>query len=379
MKVHVSLRLKMLHKGNKLQGFRKILPQISGAFAKAIMVIAVLLQFSCDVCDTGNGGSGQEPAIFFTGFSENSQFPGVFSVEEDGAKLEEVVSNAVIFSGPSINGKIAFRKQDTSTGMRTLYLSNTDGTMESVMFTEDASFSIAYPVLSFNGGLIAFDGGNGRLLLKSTATQGILVSITGNLLPNSIASFSPDSRMLAYFEGKSKSDEVSVVIWDAGSETEAYREEFEFGPDYRSGEPKICWIDNQTFLFLMTGAESDYFYIRDLSGRREEHRFRRNEVSFGGAYLPAANFNSEITFTGYDGNIWEMSFIESSLTFKKITNSPEGELNLFASYSAGGNKLVFSRYYEGEAKASLFMHNKEKGETRILANNADRGFWNPEN
>lgn len=341
-----------------------------------ILTVFVLLNIGCPVCDNGSGNIVEHNEIIFTGFSQNSLVPGIHTVDRNGDYLQELVRNGVLYSPPSKGGSIVFKRQDTESGLNQIVMIGTDGEDETVILGENQIWSIAYPVLSPYGDLIAFDGGNNQLFIMDKF-QNLTIRVSRDYARNTIPTFSPKGDKLAFFEGNRSTGPISVCIYDTLQQKTIKKIAYDFGMNYPIGEPSVKWIDNESFVYMISTDESDVIYIYSLSSDLiNEIVFDRNVISFRGAYMPEVSPNGNwIAFTGRDGNVWTRELNNFDVEFKNHSKSGDGESNLFQAWSPDSRYILFAKYFQGESNAALYTVDIETGRINILSNSIERGYW----
>ncbi len=346
--------------------------------AFVVIVIIVLLNSGCDVCNTGDGKADND--IIFTAFSlDGDDVPGIYVANQDGDNLSQLIRNGILFSAPSISQKLVFRRPVIGTVRQEIVTAGLDGSNQVAIFPADPIGDV-FPVMSPKGNYFAYGTKENQLII-SDITGLKQNEVTLNLASSTLPSFSPDGSMIAFFEGKVNLGpvKVKVIESDASNEIKVVLElTYDNGIDYRVGEPSISWSNNNTIAYLISNDSTDIIYFHDLiSGQVHSREFDRS-IGFKGVYMPVLSPDGErLAFSGRDGSIWIVEVYGDNPEYTKVKSSVESEVNAFMQWSPDGQKLIYSQYYGNEEKASLFLYDIVNSVEIIIGNNVDRGFWIP--
>ncbi len=97
--------------------------------------VVLVILFGCDVCTYyDSGGNPKEGDIFFTAMPLAKDIPHIYSISPSGTNLREVVTNGVMYSKPSINGRIVYFRF-TSEGNE-LRICSVDGTNDGLIIRD---------------------------------------------------------------------------------------------------------------------------------------------------------------------------------------------------------------------------------------------------
>ncbi len=344
-----------------------------------IIIAFVLLNSSCDVCNTGSGKADND--IIFTAFSlDGDDVPGIYVVQHDGENLSQLIGNGILFSPPSISKKLVFRRSVIGTIQPKIVTADLDGNNENIIFPGDTIGDV-FPVLSPKGDYFAYGTKKNHLFISDISGLNQNEVSLSNFASSTLPSFSPDGSMFAFFEGDVNRGPVKVKVIEndfSGDIKVVLELTYSTGINYRVGEPSVSWSGNNTIAYLISNDSTDVIYFHDLNSGREHSLEFDRDIGFRGAYMPVLSPDGEhLAFSGRDGSIWVVEVYEDNPEFTNIKSKAESEVNAFMQWSPDGQKLIFSQYYGNEEKASLFLYDIGNSAETILGNNVDRGFWIP--
>lgn len=350
--------------------------------------VCLLLVSSCDTCVQNSGdGKDKENTIYFTSLPVNGVLPNIYEIDDKGGGMKGIISNAIMFSSPSSNGRIAFVRKDTSTGFNSLYAANIDGSNISLVASDNDIFSITYPVISPDGKKVVFNGGNRKLFINDPIGSGIFNQISNKMASGCIPVFSHDSKYMAFFEGD-ESAGLTLKVIDAVNVdvvTTVYSLSLKDMETIENGELKADWALNSNILaFSMKKGSDDIVHIIEV-GNNVARTLPIPNAEIGGnqpALSPKGDF---LAVSGRDGNIWVIFIATDDLKFSKITSADGFETNTSARWSHSGNGIIYnsatvfdsgiySTLISAELRFEITLARLHKA--YVLSNNSYKGFWN---
>jgi len=304
--------------------------------AVAITLFTFLL-LGCDNCsDIGGIGKESDVKIYFTAINSNNSVPNVFFTDENLSEINLVQQNAIIFSPPAKNDKLAFITKNTSneTILNLQVLRNKNVTE---LLKDNQIFTISQPILSPAGNLIAFDAGVGRLLLYDIEKTSTSI-VTNQLITYSTPSFSYDGLYLSYLINNDGFIKIIVVSADF-PQNEILRIDLSGFSAPRNSQMTINWAsDSYWFSFAYSKDEMDYVIVRDLFGQQNTVNSVRTELGFDNPTLsPSAEF---LLFTSSDGGLWVRSLDENDIRYSKLTDGQDLQA-ILPQWSSDGKSIIF--------------------------------------
>lgn len=345
---------------------------------------------SCDLC-TGidNGGNDPEEEIYFSAIPENSEYPNIYKIGSVGESVKNIISNGIIFSPPSTNGKIAYIRINELDGNKNyLLVSNYDGTDTRLVATDNDIMKINYPVISPNGKYLNFNAGNNRLFYFDLNTWSAFNQITGILASGCIPSFSNDSKYLAFVDGDGVSLPYTIKIVTTDSPDVlniVYQKTLGNVKFTGSLDNNIKWsADSKSIIYSLSNNNEDLVCITDITNSTERViKIPNDEI--GGNSASLAPNNDFISIAGKDGNIWIVFVATNELKFSKVTDTGGFEKYSNPKWSTDGNKLTFSStsQFDTGIYSSLICSEIQFNsvlaittKSYILSNNVYQSFWN---
>lgn len=371
-----------------MKNLKKYNDTIILSYISVALLLFIFLVFlvSCDTCGTDNsGGDGnKELRIFFTAVPVNGTIPSVFSINPEGNDLKEIISNAIIYSPPSDNGKIAFLRKEN--GVNSLYLSDLTGQNEKLIERDNNQFQISFPVLSSDGGKIAFYGSDSELYIYRPSNFSI-ERIASDFIGSSIPSFSPDSKKLAFFTQNS-SNEFTVNIIDADNPEVVYLSKVYSGVINGEYYSSIQWQnDGELVIFSYFDLNNNEFLVNlALSGASQDGELKFQK-DLPGILMPDISYNSELfCFISKDGELLTRN-LSGEANFSTLAKSDDDFQFAYPDWNEDDNYILVNKVYSGDNFVNsnysdiLVMKISQNGtiafadRTFLISNNSFRGFW----
>lgn len=345
-----------------------------------------MILLGCDVCDLGGPDTGTpDNRIYFTAQPGNTDAPFVYSIKRAGKGIQKIADNCILFSPPSVNGLMALLGRDTVTGNKLLYTIDVEGKRLTKIAESSALFDINMPIMSPDGKKIAFSGGQKRLFLSQFDGSYIFDLLDDKFAMNSIPTFSPDSKLLAYLT--SENDRYTLKIANAeqtGSTQIIFSFEINTGIIKERDEITPVWTPDGTSIMMNTHEQNReiLMFINISSSGVRKIEIESEVIGTQNATIsPDGNF---VAVAGKDGNIWAMNINGNEIRYSKITNVFDGEKAIKPSWSNDGRSLIFSlkTQFDKVSYSALMITNLSydgalvnRETTYVLANSAIKGFW----
>ena len=356
-------------------------PGFKGLFFGILMLCQ--LAWGCyDPCSgSGSGAGGSKGDIYFTARPINGEIPSVFRISPKGSGLMQLIENGSIYSPPSENGLLAFLRDDP-VGNDSIIVAGINGdNPRTVINSLLVGTIISTPIISPNGKLIAFTGGNNELwtvtISGSSADRPTSV-LAGNTLP----AFSPDGSMLAFFESNTEKNKLILrVIETENIRNEVYRREIDILQDALIAPPSIDWSgDNSSVAFGITTEKSGVIYLDDIIGKTYEEFLLDNLGPINPDLSPTVK--NRVSFSSRNGDIWSMKLENGDPDFRLLTERDSTESNLYPQWSANGEMILYnSRFildneYNGATLILIRLDEDDKTVSQmVIGNNVIRGYW----
>lgn len=352
---------------------------------KSALILLVLLQLvclGCDYCETPVNGSGTNPQekIYFSVAISNNEIGSIYRCEVDGSRITQLVSNALFYSAPSKDGTIAFLRISEN-NINSLWTVSHDGKNEELLEVATQQYGISNPIISPNGDLIAFYGGNNRLFIYD------LINSVVNFFPNSIVessipSFSPNGEYLAYLENINGVLNL-VVKFTSDFNIEVLRKEFINKSMKTNIFQRISWTQNSEVIsFSLENEQNDFIILQDIkSGATREIEINDNEL---GAFDPEISSEGDyVIFTANNGALWVVDLKDDNYKFYELTTAITQSENLAAILSNDDSSILFlSRATNSIDNRALikanFISNDdlfEINDLNVITNNVKNAYW----
>jgi len=325
----------------------------------------------CNNCNV-NGPIDNTPGdIVFSAIPLNLNEHTVFTLEKDGSDLREFISNGKIYSPPDSNHKIC-RLEVLSDGQKNIYLSTIRNEDEVKVVSGNYYPDLEMPVLSPVGELIAFYGGDSRLLM-TTVNQGMPDIITEKCHSTFIPAFSADGEFLAFFSLESDSLYFNVV--STSSKEIIYKKSYHYlMPNYHLYHRITLQRETNRIIFAVTLQDSTsrtgIFDFNDLAYDEYiiESPFILNPVLI--------NEELRIVLTGSDGCLWLKDLSDPNFNALKLTENSGDELCTYVDYYEIENKILYTQLSKsGNTGSVLKILNVENKEEIVLSSQVFMGFW----
>ncbi|MFA6569875.1 MAG: hypothetical protein WCT77_01425 [Bacteroidota bacterium] len=337
---------------------------------------SILLISCCDTCNTGGPGDNDySEDIFFSALPVRSTQPSVFAVSPDGKNLREVLKNGIIYSSPSSGYKIALLMQDAQ-GDTILAVGSTLSDSVRTISLNKKYKRIFNPVISQNDKYIAVATDTKELLIVANEVYTQFPSY--NYCETSVASFSPDSRYLAFYEGDSLQSALTlkVVLSDYPKQV-VFSKTYPDGLSQWKGDATISWAsDGSFFCYVITNSGDGYDYIiaNKIDGSEV---FRMQIIGIGASQPEVSPDNASVAFAAKDGNIWRRT-ISDGRSYKITNVDSTEEFCVYPQWTHDGKKILYSRFEKtaviGHFEGTLEIYNLETKRNMILGNDVFRGF-----
>ncbi|MFC2130211.1 hypothetical protein ACFLSQ_02130 [Bacteroidota bacterium] len=351
---------------------------------KKVLVLFLCLSLftlqGCPECIEPKLPDGSDSDIIFTGISLNSDFPGIFTVNEDGSILVEHIENAAMFSPFSRDNYIVFLGKD---GMEedSLFRSHLSQMDKKYPKFEPGIFP-RYPVISPDGKYTAlFSGGDTGedTLIIGTETQG-WKQWAYEICPKTVPVFSPDGKYLAFYEGDSLEAPLRINIVSSDNPGNLYDfRELSFGIIGLRGEAILNWQHQDTIAYSFSReANLDSIGIWNL--KNEENSFTI-KAEYEGAYNPIISPDgTKIVITDRKGDLWQSRLSSDSLfiNWEQLVATDEQEYILYPSWSADNKKILYTKFFKNNSNpysGNLEILDVKTEKSRIVCNNVSRAFW----
>lgn len=343
---------------------------------KRIGALALLSFFGlwidgCNDCNVNEKIDTTPGDVVFSAMPLNMDENSVFTVKKDGNDLKEHIANAKLFSRPDKNGRISYLEKDQD-GQKNIYISDIPGKNRIKIISGKFYPDIGIPVLSPEGSLFAFYGGDGRLLMSSIG-QGMPDIISENHHAGFIPAFSFDDQYLAYME--SNDDSLTFKVIRTDNLEEIYSKTFpDLMPD--TGLYNVISPNHQKDKVIFSIALSSKLCSICIFDFRETEL---TEYQIEGANLinPVIRTNStEIFMTGSDGNIWLADLQNNNSDPQKFTDVSSDQICTYVNYNFEDDLILYTQFSKsGYSGGILKVLNVEYKEEIILSSQVFMGFW----
>ncbi len=338
----------------------------------------------CDVCTNYDTiGKPQFGDIFFTAIPLAKDIPSIYSVKPTGENLREIVTNGVLYSKPSNNGKLAYLRF-TAAGNE-LHICNIDGSGDILLLKDEKvpEGTITYPIISPSGDYILFIGG--RSVLYSVDSKGQTVyRITLRMIEETLPSFSFDGKYFALFESIGNNLGFLIKVFESKTRKEVYSRQYNEGLKDFNGISRIDWARNDySFIYSLRFRQKDIVYLHNLMNNDILKFFVIDSAI--GSEMPVLSPDGEhFAFVTKNGDIFIRNTDTLNPKFRQITIIAENEVNKYPEWSNDGQKILYHNYFKFDDqvyKATLILINnifKEANERQsiiIRSNNVLRGFF----
>jgi hypothetical protein len=354
------------------------------------IIFLSLIISSCENCtNPDNGGINPDEEIFFTASPIGSEFPNIYSTNPKGDVINSKISNAMVFSSPSVNGTVAFIRKNKITGTNSLYVSKIDGSDIKLIASDNDIFTISYPTISPDGKNVVFNAGNSRLISTDNSSGSSNFNQMSSKLTNGCQpSFSGNSKFIAFFEGDGISAPITLKVIDAKSTDVVINIYSKILGNIKfsdNNDISINWSANsESIVFSVRNGENDDIYIINVISGIERIISVPN-ADIGGNNATLSPKDDYLAVSGRDGNIWLIFIATNDLRFSNITKSDGFERNHHPKWSHKGDKLIFNStsQFDSEMYSTLVSAELKFDvalaqivHSYILSNNAFIGFWN---
>ncbi|MFP4368090.1 MAG: hypothetical protein ACLFR2_00765 [Candidatus Kapaibacterium sp.] len=325
-------------------------------FAVAIIIILAFLAIGCDVCDSG-GGSNAGDMIYFSAVSLNGDSTAVYTIMPNGRDTREIAPEGMIFSPPSKSGKIVY----LSAGA--IVLANIDGSEKEIIYDGNV-YIPGEPIISPDGGIVAFKGGDGRLLLLKPGFT--LISLTGILAGNTIPAFSYSGKYLAFLENNGMNHILKVIDTDNPDRVILSR-------TYpHQGDKKIRISSSGTaneICFSWDNSNSGNISHISLPSGDET---RLEDPAIGAKSPFFMDDKGMIGFVSNDNSLWQTTL--GNNFNRLIAGDPGIEINN-PEYNRFNQKIIYCKSNESQNYGVLYSFDINTKTENILFANAFSGYW----
>jgi hypothetical protein len=329
--------------------------------------------YGCDVCNVGESKDNDATDIFFSALPLNGDTSSIFAVSTDGSGLRKIANDGVLYSGPSRNKTIVFLKEHAPVDTLLYYMKTNGDSLDKSTITSAYNL-IANPIMSPDGRNVAIFIGNRQLILVGNMIFVQWASF--NFCEETIPSFSPDGRYIAFYEGSSLSGPLTVKVVSTNDPNNViYHRDFSFGINPWKGETGIDWsADSRIIVYMLSDSGSDIINIDEISGGKSNQLIISGIVAFMPVLSPD---KSTVAFSARDGNIW-LETIVNERNYKLTDADTTMEYNLYPQWTSDGKNIFYTHFFKDEA-GNKFGGNLEIIDVRslrrmVLSNNVFRGF-----
>lgn len=325
----------------------------------------------CNDCNV-NGNIDNTPGdICFSGIPLNLNEHSVYTVDKDGTKLREFISNGKLYSAPDINNRIC-RLENLANGQKNVYLSSVKNENEVKVISGNYYPDVEIPVLSHIGELISFYGGDSRLLLTSS-NQGMATIISERCYSAFIPSFSADGEFLAFIS--SENDSLFFNVVGTKNKEKIYSKGFDFlMPDYNIYHKVSLNIETNRVIFSVTLKDSSSsIVIYDFNDLVYSEFIIENPFIMNPVFI---NNELRVVITGSDGNLWLKDLADPSFNAFKLTDVSGDEFCTYVDHYDKENLVVYTQLSKsGNSGSVLKILDVENKEETVLASHIFMGFW----
>jgi hypothetical protein len=325
----------------------------------------------CNNCNV-NGPIDNTPGdIVFCAVPLNLEQHSVFTLKKDGADLREFVQNGKMYSPPDNNHKIC-RLEILNDGQKNIYLSTIKNEDEVKVVSGNYYPDLEMPVLSPVDELIAFYGGDSRLLM-TTVSQGMPDIITEKCHTAFIPTFSANGEFLAFFSFEQDSLFFNVV--STTSLDGVYKKSYQYlMPEYHVYHLISLHRETNRIIFAVTLQDSTsrigIFDFNDLAYDEYiiENPFILNPV--------LTSEQLSVILTGSDGCLWLKDLNDPNFNALKLTENSGDELCTYVDHYEIENKILYTQLSKsGNTGSVLKILNVENNEEIVLSSQVFMGFW----
>lgn len=351
-------------------------------YLKILFIILVsLCLYSCDFCNTGGFASPEEGEIYFSSTGINRTTSGLYRINKDGTKFNEILPNGLLYSPPTKTNpkKIAYLIDDAS-GRRYIATCDIDGRNILYVPTQPASVPYQQPTISSDGKCISYILGTKELWLYKSITQ--QYRLTSRFSLETLQSFSPDGTKIAFYESDDIQSEFSIRVFDVTIEPpkEIMKKTYENGLFLWKGFATINWTeDSQNIIYVHSISKT--LDIIDITNINFPENTESYEISGIGAYMPSLSKDgTKLAFAGRDGNIWIRNLSKVTPKYINLTESGAVSYNLYPQWSKDNSFILFNKYFKDDLNplsSNLeIVRTDSLKKITVLCNNTFIGFWN---
>ena len=337
----------------------------------------------CDPC--GIGGQTVYPDfrsdIYFSAIPVNDSVPNVYGISADGSNYRLIAPQGELYSAPSENNLLLYLRRHETIRNQLFLINLKNGQTKEIVPDPKLSdyLRIDQPLLSPDGNSIIFTNSGFMELYYIRTNDTFSCNLTRICAENSMPVYSPDSKMMAYYEGASLEQALTIKIINLSNPTKFYTAlPYLFGLANHNALATIDWAkdgsDNLAFV-LTKGKDDVLYYVKYY----DPNQFIEINTDSIGAYNPVVSPDgTTLAFAANNGNIYLKKVDDKSHNFQKLTDCNEGELNLYPQWSPDGKKILYTKYFLEDFekyKGRLEVINISTGKIKVLCNNAFMGFW----
>lgn len=226
------------------------------AFAALICTLT-----NCDPCLKPNESGEAGNRIFFSAAAQNGNSASVYSVEYTGNYMVKIVSDALIYSEPADNGRIAVVKYDKAANKNSLWIFSGDGKDSSKIGEDNKLYTISTPIISNSGTSVLFGGGSEKLFIwaiNSSSGAPYFDYFSNKFFEKITPAFSSDGKYIAFVETNNSGDGYVFKIVDAlKRDVAVYSKELSAKDFAFLAEPVIKSSGDGTKFYLAVAKLSD--------------------------------------------------------------------------------------------------------------------------
>jgi hypothetical protein len=343
---------------------------------KKAVSIAALMFFGlwvdgCNDCNV-NGKIDNTPGdIVFSALPLNINEYSIFTVERNGSKLREYIPNAKLFSAPDTDHKICWLEV-SGTGEKSVYLSSITGADKHKVISGNYYPDLQMPVLSFMGELIAFYGGDKRLLM-TRANQGMPDIISNECHNAFIPAFSANGDFLMFFS--SAEDSLYLNVISTTSLESVYQKAYSaILAEYHIHNRIALDRDNNRAIFSITLKDST-----SVIGVFDFNDLKHSEYNIENPFImnPELSGNElRVIFSGSDGNLWIKDLADQNFVAVKLTDVSGDEYCTYVNQYLNEDLILYTQISKsGYSGGILKILNVENKEETVLSSQVFMGYW----
>ncbi len=347
------------------------------------LIVLVFGLQSCPECVTPEPSLVEGSDIFFTGQALNGHKPGIFGIKESGENLLEIIDDGVVFSTISNNKKIVFwNKLPNDEDNIAIYDFNKAIGKRTTLLVAKGDFPVInYPIISKDGSHFAFFINQSEVVVSKG--DNIWNKANYDVCPNTLPTFSPDAKFLAFYVGDSLNAALRINIVDSDDPSNVIDfKELSFGINGLKGEAQLDWSHQDYIVYNYSKSKNlDYIGFWNIDKPSESYEI---EVVNIGAYNPTVSPDGlKIAFTTKSGDLW-LRNVKDDIGhpgWEQITEVDTLlEYNMYPKWSADGKKIIYTKFFVNNANKysgnlEIIDLSTKNLKSKVLSNNVYRAYW----